>query len=370
MDPVLRSLHIVVLALAGAALPLGLAAPDAASAKAPRDFVGLVSEDVFAGDAAYRSANLSPQAAAGVGVLRQTFDWSQIETSPEHYDLSIYDAYVAAAAAHRIRILPILFNPPPFRSSRPARGARRGTYPPKRFADLGKLGAALVRRYGPKGTLWRERPDVPKLPIRAWQIWNEPNLPAYWPTGPSPRRYTALLRAAARAIKRVDRRAEIVTAGVPDSRMSKPLPYLRYIAGMYRAGARSAFDTLAINPYARNDRDLLKKLTAVRRLMNRNRDRRARIWATEIGWSDVGPPSPFRVGAAGQARRIARSLPLLARRRKRLGLRGFVYYSWRDSPPYAPSFTDFWGLHTGLRDINGEPKPAFFAFERAVGKLR
>jgi hypothetical protein len=29
-----------------------------------------------------------------------------------------------------------------------------------------------------------------------------------------------------------------------------------------------------------------------------------------------------------------------------------------------------WGLHTGLLDINGTPKPAFSAFKRAVRRLR
>jgi hypothetical protein len=29
-----------------------------------------------------------------------------------------------------------------------------------------------------------------------------------------------------------------------------------------------------------------------------------------------------------------------------------------------------WGLHTGLLDVNGNPKPAYHAFARAVAALR
>jgi hypothetical protein len=81
---------------------------------------------------------------------------------------------------------------------------RRGTgiaYPPKRYADLGRFGALLVHRYGPDGTFWSQNPDVQKLPIRSWQIWNEPNLKAYRGRAPNAKQYAKLLRAAARPIR-------------------------------------------------------------------------------------------------------------------------------------------------------------------------
>jgi hypothetical protein len=56
--------------------------------------------------------------------------------------------------------------------------------------------------------------------------------------------------------------------------------------------------------------------------------------------------------------------------RRKLRLRGVVYYSWRDAHPYPPLYKDMWGLHTGLLDVNGNPKPAFGAFCQAVAALR
>src|SRR5437762_133142 len=70
--------------------------------------------------------------------------------------------------------------------------------------------AALVRRYGPAGTFWAEHPSTPRLVIRAWQIWNEPNLPVYWTTQPFATGYVRLLKAARKAIKAVDRGSTIV----------------------------------------------------------------------------------------------------------------------------------------------------------------
>jgi hypothetical protein len=51
----------------------------------------------------------------------------------------------------------------------------------------------LVRRYGPGGDFWTDKPYYE--PITAWQIWNEPNLKAYWKR-PNPKEYAKLLKAA------------------------------------------------------------------------------------------------------------------------------------------------------------------------------
>jgi len=346
--------------------PLAMA-PAARAAPVGRDFVGVTAEDVFAGDASYRTHNLEAQSALGIGLLRQTFDWAQIERAPGQYDLSYHDAYVLAAASHGMTILPILFDAPAFHA-RPSNGT--AACPPSNNASLAAYAQALVRRYGPGGTLWAERPDIAPLPIRSWQIWNEPNLRVYWCNRPSARQYVAMLRTVGTAIKRVDPGAQIVTAGLPDSKLSGTVPLRRFIDQMYRGGAARYFDSLAINSYARDHRELGRMLAAVRKQMNARRDRRGRIWITEIGWGDRGPKHRYVVGEKGQATRIAQSLALIRRQRGRLRLRGVVYFCWRDAPPYAPNFKDMWGLHTGLLDINGQPKQSFDVFGRQLQALR
>src|SRR3954447_26944130 len=95
------------------ALVLGmgvLALAPATAAAVPRSFVGLYDEG---------AGGLADQARLGVGIVRQPFDWSRVERSPGQYDFSVYDDYVAKAAAAGISVLPILSRPPEFRSSRP-----------------------------------------------------------------------------------------------------------------------------------------------------------------------------------------------------------------------------------------------------------
>jgi hypothetical protein len=344
-----------------------LACAPAAHAAVPRDFVGITSEDLLYAPGQYRSATLSRQHSVGVRLIRQVFDWSGVETSPGHYDFGLYDTFVRDAAAKGMSVLAVLHNPPPFywRGS-----SQRPWCPPRRLSSMAENARAAVRRYGPGGSLWRENPGSPALPIRSWQIWNEPNLGIYWCNHPNAREYASMLRVVGRAIKSVDPGAEIVTAGLPDSKLKSAMPLNRFLKRLYRAHGKRYFTTLAINGYATNNAELSKLLHRVRRQMRRSRDRRARLWITEIGWGDAGPPHRYNVGPAGQAAHIANSFRLLAKLRRKLRLRGVVYYSWQDHKPYPPKYNDMWGLHTGLLDVNGNPKPAFGAFGQAVAALR
>jgi hypothetical protein len=337
-----------------------------AQARVSRDFVGITAEDVFAGDASYRAGNLQAQAGLGIGLIRQTFDWARIERAPGQYDFSYHDEFVAAAASHGITVLPIVFRTPDFHLGR--RHARYAC-PPAKNATLAAFAQALVRRYGPNGTLWAERPGLRKLPMRSWQIWNEPNLAQYWCNKPNARQYVKMLRTVGRAIKQVDRKAHIVTAGLPPSKLSNAVPLTRFLTQMYKAKAGKYFDSLAINSYAKDHRELGRLLTSIRKLMNKRRDRSGRIWITELGWGDKGVKHRFIVGEKGQATRIAKSLALIRKQRNKLRLRGVVYFSWRDGAPYAPDYKDMWGLHTGLLDVNGTPKKAFEVFGSRMKSL-
>jgi polysaccharide biosynthesis protein PslG len=347
--------------LATLAVVAGISAGSARAAL-PRDFVGVVADDAVNGDPGYRAAQFGQLHSLGVRLLRVTFDWAQVETSPGNYDFSFYDGLAQSAAENGIELLPVVFDPPRFRSGRPRRHAKRGTYFPKHLGDLGTFAALVAGRYGPGGSFWTSHPGTPAFPIAALQVWNEPNLPVYDPAGPSARHYERLLKAVYPKVKRANRRVQVATAGLPDSKLSRPNLY-RYIDQLYRAGGKRYFDILAVNPYAASTKDLLRKLSKVRKIMRRRHDSRTQMWLTEMGWSDKGPRSPFR------ASRIRSAIPGLAKASRKLRLRGFVYYSWRDGAPYAPLFRDFWGLHTGLLRINGTPKPAYNAFRQAVARL-
>jgi hypothetical protein len=135
---------------------------------------------------------------------------------------------------------------------------------------------------------------------------------------------------------------------------------------MFAAGAGDSLDVFALHAFARDTPGSVGAAEATRKLLG-ELGSKAPVWITEVGWASGGPASPFTVGPEGQAERIRETLTTFWRRREELGLRGVIYYNWRDAPIYEGG-QDFFGLHTGLLELDGRPKPAFAAY-RAAARL-
>jgi hypothetical protein len=164
---------------------------------------------------------------------------------------------------------------------------------------------------------------------------------------------------------------EVVTAGVPESSIKGAVPLKKYIPAMYKAGLRKINHTFGFNAYANNTKDLHNKLKKVRRFMKKGKAGKRKLWITEIGWASGGKKHRLRKGRRGQAREITKAVKLIGKQRKRLKLRGFIYYNWRDAKPYREGISaGTWGFHAGLLELDGGKKPAHRAFRVAVGRLR
>lgn len=343
-----------------------LTAPAGAAAKPPAGFAGILSEDTYVGSDAYQATTLKTMRATGFNLIRQTFNWGDIQPRPDVIDFSATDRFVLAATKQRIRVLPILFGQPDWAVTKTGGPHTSATtsYPPNDPQTLAAFGAAVAQRYGTGGTLWTEHPTVKPLPTTAYQVWNEQNLRVYWGGRPSAAAYVNLLKPVATAIRGVQPRAEIVTGGMPQSKSGIALT--SYIRGLYRRGAGPYIDTVAVNAYSANAARMLQRLRAVRRIMNRGGARGDRMRVTEFGWADTGPKAkPYTVGPKKQASLISSTVRALHRARRGLKLRGFVYSNWRDLPIYQGG-KDFYGLHTGLLKKNGARKRALAAMKRAL----
>jgi hypothetical protein len=339
---------------------------EGAPAPAAPGFVGMTSQDTFVGTEAYRNKQFAAMQAAGITLIRQVFNWAQIETVSGQFNFSAYDQFVADAAEHGIEVMPVLYDEPKFLSSRPKKAKNIYNYPPKQMSSIAAFAQAAASRYGPGGTFWRQNPSVACVPIHVWQIWDEPNLNFFWYPHPSATAYAAMLSAAATAIRSVDPSAEIVSAGMPQSNAGVNL--LTYIRQLFDAGAAKSMNTLAVNAYSHNANGVITLLQSVRADMNSDGASGVALRVTEVGWSDVGPPSTYRAGVKGQSTQISDVIKDFGAARSSLDLNGFVYFDWRDTPPFK-GVTDFWGLHTGLLTSKGKPKPALAAFASAVGTL-
>jgi hypothetical protein len=333
-----------------------LLTPATGAAAAPDDFAGVVASDrVVHGTNEDIPNDLDPMRAAAVRHIRLAFDWERIEPQPGVYSMGRYDRIVAAAAFRGFRVLPMLIDAPPFHTAE-TQGARPGLHPPLapvRFKEFAQL---MAHRYGAGGAFWAEYPWVPYLPIRSWQIWNEPNLRAFWPSGPDPAEYTRLLQAGHDGIKASDPTAEIVTAGLPDSGGST---LGQFLDGMYAAGARGYFDTLAVHPYGADSAEVMEGIGRARDALVRHSDPRP-LWVSEFGWATSGDQSRWTTTPNGQALRIRATLRAIERERETLGIRAFTYYHWRDSPGQDPG--SLWSGHAGLIGSDWKAKPGYFAY--------
>ncbi len=330
----------------------------------PPGFFGLVAEETFTATPDQRERMLTGIANTGVRVLRHPFHWSHFEHRPGEYDFGPYDNFVTDAARHGLTLMPVVTDPPSMYSTMPPGGRLYWTYPPNSNAAFAAFARALVARYGPAGSFWNEHPEVPRLPIRSWQVWNEPNMPQYWGGRPSPEGYAAMLREVGGAIKATDPGAEVVSAGLSFSKMAMPLP--RFLARMYRAGARGSFDSLAVHPYATAPDLVTDRVKVARRALVKQGDRSRPIRVTETGWATAGPASQsLNVGRKAQSGLVRATLDRFVRTRRRLGVRSVTLFNWNNLAPYGGQ-RDYWGLYAGLVERDGRPKPALRAFTKMV----
>lgn len=346
---------------------LACATAPLAAASSPSDAAGVYSEELERGNSADPYAVAAAMRDAHVGLVRQPFSWARIETTPGDLDFSVYDRVMAAAASAGLRVLPVLMDPPAWRSTAPASGRLRAMYPPRDPAQMAVLAGAVAQRYGPGGSFWADHPGLTPAPIRSWQVWNEPNIQAFWATGPDPAAYVRLLAAVGSAIKAVDNAAEIVVGGLPYAGSGLTPP--AFIDAIYAAGARGTFDTIAVHPYAADVNGVLAILHQVRLQLDELGDPERPIWPTEFGWATGGPPVTITTPEPAQAALLRDALATMQRARDALHLRGFVAFRWKDVALNAGQ-TDVWALHTGMLRVDGSPKPALDAFAGAADLWR
>ena len=324
-----------------------------------------IKGDVVESATARRIKVLGDIAAIRVQIVREPFDWALVEREPGQFDFTFYDSLVAEAARNGLRVLPILEDPPDWRSTRPDGVERRIMYPPKSNAEMASWAFAMASRYGPGGSCRASR--RPPLPIVSWQVWNEPNIPVFWGQQPNAAEYTDLLAKVTAAIRQVQPQAEIVTAGLTYSPLGPTAP--TFLEDMYRAGAAGTFDTLAVHPYSRDDRTVAALIGDARAVLDEHRDG-AKIWVTEFGWGTGDPSKPHGHTEQQQAQLIGDTIVRLGTARQQLGIRGFDYFYWAETaPPSDPSQEDPIWSHVGLLRYGDQPKLGFFAFRDTVANL-
>jgi hypothetical protein len=340
-----------------AALVAVLAAPAAARPFVPPGFVGISPQNRS------NETDFALMEEAGMRSVRLQLSWASVEPfNPQLVapDWSEFDRSVSLAAAHGMRVFPFVWATPPWLADD---HTVEPSFSHRALSAWASFLRRAVRRYGRHGSFWRENPDLPFLPARLWEIWNEENLVTFG--GTNPRAFARLIRASGRAVHRADRGARVIVGGLFGRPLQVP-PNVgsgEFLSGIYRArSVKRFFDGVALHPYVADARAMRGQIRNLRRIMRIHRDARTPLYVTELGWGSDSFESRWERGLRGQARELNRAFSMLARHRRSWRIGGVWWFSWADVDSGC-QFCDSAGLMTRAR----EAKPSWYRFNAWTG---
>ena len=208
--------------------------------------------------------------------------WDQIEPARGEYNWGPLDRAVGAAeAAGATEILYVLGSTPSWAASTFSEvdlyGSGTASFPKKSKYYL-SFARAVAKRY--KGR------------ITSYQIWNEANTRSFYNGGKYDGwiKLAALTKAASKAIRKVDRSAQIVAASstvIPTPKFQTESFFFRYLRELKRQKAQ--FDAISVHLYPVNPRQgpdaRVASIEAVRRVM-RTVGLKKQLWDTEVNYGD------------------------------------------------------------------------------------
>lgn len=359
-------MYALLAALAATTMLIALAAQPAGAA-APRSFYGVSPQTGLS------PADLDRMGQGKVGTVRIPLLWSNTDPAAPAggYDFGASDPVVRDAARNGIEVLPFLFGTPAWVVADLQGGKCKpdcATIAPTKPAALDAFGAfvrASVDRYGSNGSFWAENPSIPKMPIKAWQVWNEQNSRSFFAPKAKPKLYAKMLDVAAGAIKAGDRSADVILGGMPQLQGSKKAtPGSDYLAALYKLkGVKKDFDGVAIHPYGSTVKKVAEQTELFTDEIKAARDKKVDLWVTEIGAGSAKGGNPLNRGKKGQAKLLKDSYKYFGKQRKKLNVQTVVWFSYMDS---AISICD-WCKTSGLFALSGKEKPSWRAFTKLTG---
>jgi len=228
--------------------------------------------------------------AMGFTWVKQAIAWREIEGSEKGgYDWFRADHVVDAVTSRQLNLI-MRVDHHPFWSQAPGTDYVVNG-PPANMADMQDFCHALAQRY--KGR------------VRAYQVWNEPNLAREWGNQPpDPIRYVEMLKACYIGIKTADPQALVISAGLAPTGTGLPeaMPDDQFIEKMYQAGAAPYFDLLGVHAagykeppevspdqvaarYNGNRFFCFRHVEDLRKIMERYGDAHKQVAVLEFGWT-------------------------------------------------------------------------------------
>jgi hypothetical protein len=345
------------LALIGIAVALLLLPASAAARWAPPGFIGISPQNPAS------QADFELMGTAGLRSVRLPLYWMGVEPHNPYLvapDWSDFDRSVSLAAEHGMRVFPFVWGTPRWVAAEPQVEPVHHRWSSRAWASFLRR---AVLRYGPRGSFWRDNPDLPFLPVQAWEIWNEENIVTFG--GVDPERFAQLLRVSGRVIHGADRGARVILGGLFGRPLQVPpnVGSSDFLSRVYRARrVKQFFDGVALHPYVADAAAMRPQIRNLRRVMRVHHDGGTPLYVTELGWGSDSFQTRWERGSLGQARELDQAFSMLAGHRLSWRIGGVWWFSWSDIEGGC-QFCDSAGLLTEHR----EAKPAWYRFTAWTG---
>ncbi len=308
------------------------------------------------------NAYLDDLASLGVGWLRFDISWNDVQyNNSTTYDWAPIDRVVAQANARHIKLLPILLYTPTW--ARLSSCSHDEYCAPADPAQFAQFAGEAAKRYAPQG-------------VHQWEIWNEPNMGAWWGSKGNVKGYSDLLKVTSVAIRSQDTQAFIITGGTgPAATDGTDVAPLDFISGLYQNGAKSSFDAIGHHPYTypvpatfKEDWNAWMQMalttTSIRSIMAVNGDSAKQIWSTEYGAPTGGSKTSATMsnyGTVTNADHVSEDLQayILSEAVKTRATQSWAgplfWYSYIDLGTKKTTNENFFGL----RRFDGSKKPSY-----------
>jgi hypothetical protein len=328
-----------------------------AAADTPAGFYGVNAQPLFAATGSDWDPQLAAMQAGGMEIVRADARWDEIEPEQGTYDWSGSDAIVQALAEHGLRWYPVLDDAPVWAAEGPIDPSPAAAHE-QAFAAFA---AALASHYGPGGSFWDAHPSLTALPVTDYEIWNEENSAAFWPSQTdAPQRYADLYALARSAIRAIDPQARVVIGGlalVNPPLVQDEVGFLRAMLA-HRPDLVGQVDGVGLHPYQPTLFYLYQRLAGFRQAVNQLLGPSVPIDITEVGWPSTSIAESDR---ATYLTALAVQLP-----RSDCNVDRLIVYSWT-AAERDPGEPEEW---FGIRNLDGSPKPAGLAYTQAVLSMR
>jgi polysaccharide biosynthesis protein PslG len=304
--------------------------------------------------ASQQKSDLAAMKATGIDSIRVDADWSEVQPNgPSSFDWGTLDQTVSSIMAAGMSADLIIDGCPQWAATSDSNTGSAPT--PASPAQYATFAAQVAARFAPAG-------------VNDFEIWNEPNITEFWQPAPNPQAYTAILKAAYPAIKKVAPSATVISGGLsPATSDGMNISPIDFVKAMYADGAKGNFDALGFHPYsfpATPDgyetwsgwSQMSETSPSVRSVMASYGDSGKKIWITEYGAPSSGPDG------IGQAAQSASLTQAIYKARSSSWIGALYLYTWDDARNFASDEGDKFGLITA----GGTKKAAYYGVASAL----